>query len=105
MDQTGLHLVPSSTHTYQLKGSKEVPVIGNGDKRQITVCLVSSMNGDLLPLQLIFQGKTDKCLPAPTASSIQTGFHIAYSDNHWSTQPTMQQYIREIVVPFSKIKI
>ena len=35
-DQTGLHLVPSSSWTMARKGSKRVEMIGMEDKRQIT---------------------------------------------------------------------
>ena len=35
-DQTGLHIVPTGgTRTYAVKGSKEVRLIGQDDKRQI----------------------------------------------------------------------
>jgi hypothetical protein len=55
MDQTGVHLVPTSRFTYEMKNTDSVAVIGAEDKRQITACLASSMHGDLLPHQLIFQ--------------------------------------------------
>ena len=35
MDQTAAHLVPSDSHTYEVKGAKDVEVIGADDKRQI----------------------------------------------------------------------
>ena len=44
-------------------------VIGAGDKRQITACIASSLHGDLLPLQLIFQGKTTACHPDRTPAA------------------------------------
>jgi hypothetical protein len=102
MDQTGLHLVPASSRTYALKGSKEVPVIGAEDKRQITCCIASAMSGEMLPMQLIFTGKTEKCLPAHTPESIAAGVHLTHSLNHWSNQQTMQQYISEVIVPYGK---
>jgi hypothetical protein len=105
MDQTGVHLVPSSSYTYEREGSSSVAVIGAEDKRQITVCLASSMNGDLLPLQLIFQGKTPRCLPSATPASIAAQVHLTYSDNHWSSQATMQQYISEVIMPYAQKKI
>jgi len=105
MDQTGVHLVPSSNRTFAPIGSSSIAVLGADDKRQITCCIASSMNGDLLPLQLVFQGKTTKCEPAATAASIAASVHITHSDNHWSTQETMQQYIKEVIVPYTKSKI
>lgn len=102
MDQTGVHLVPSSSWTYEKKNSSSVAVVGADDKRQITVCLASSLNGDLLPLQLVFQGKTPRSLPPATASSIASLAHLTFSENHWSSQSTMQQYISEIIMPYAE---
>ena len=65
MDQTGIHLVPASNHTFAPLGGSNVAMLGADDKRQITCCIASSMNGDLLPLQLVFQAKTAKCEPLP----------------------------------------
>lgn len=72
MDQTGVHLVPTSNWTYQARGSKSVAVVGAEDKRQITACIASSLEGDLLPLQLIFQGKTPRSLPHVTCYGRRT---------------------------------
>lgn len=102
MDQTGVHLVPSSSFTYEKVNSASVAVVGADDKRQITVCLASSLHGDLLPLQLVFQGKTARSLPDATPASIASLCHLTCSDNHWSSQMTMQQYIREIVMPHAE---
>jgi hypothetical protein len=105
MDQTGAHLVPSDTHTYEVKGAKDVKVIGADDKRQITACIASSLHGDLLPLQLIFQGKTNACHPDVTPAATAARVHITHSENHWSNQETMQQYVREVIVPYSEQRI
>jgi DDE superfamily endonuclease len=100
-DQTGLHLVPADSHTYAEKGSKEVSVIGAEDKRQITVVVASSMDGNLLPLQLIFQGKTAACHPSSTDASRSANVHITHSENHWSNQETMRQWITEVLLPYA----
>jgi hypothetical protein len=102
MDQTGVHLVPASNWTYEEKGAASVAVVGAEDKRQITACVASSLSGELLPLQLIFQGKTPRSLPPATAASIASGAHLTFSDNHWSNQTTMQQYIEKIILPFAE---
>jgi hypothetical protein len=79
LDQTGLHLVPAGSRTYETKGSKQVPIAGMDDKRQITAVVASSLDGQLLPLQLIFQGKTDASLPQHTDASTLAGFHLKMS--------------------------
>lgn len=100
LDQTGVKLVPASAWTYEKRNSSSVAVIGAEDKRQITACLASALNGELLPLQLIFQGKTARSLPERTAASMASQCHLTFSENHWSSQATMQQYITEIVMPY-----
>ena len=42
MDQTGVHLVSTSSWTYEMVGSSDVAVIGAEDKRQITACVAAS---------------------------------------------------------------
>lgn len=102
LDQTGAKLVPSSAWTYEKCNSSSVAVIGADDKRQITACLASALNGDLLPLQLIFQGKTARSLPEATAASIAAQCHLTFSENHWSSQTTMREYITEILMPYAE---
>ena len=102
LDQTGVKLVPSSTWTYEKCNSSSVAVVGAEDKRQITACIASSLTGELLPLQLIFEGKTERSLPERTAASIASLCHLTFSDNHWSSQKTMQQYVSEIIMPYAE---
>ena len=61
-DQTAINYVPVSNWTMVKEGSKKVKIAGVDDKRQITVVLAGTLAGELLPLQLIYQGKTKKCL-------------------------------------------
>jgi hypothetical protein len=102
MDQTGVHLVSASSWTYEMVGSSEVAVVGTEDKRQITVCVAASLRGDLLPLQCICQGKTARSLPAATPASIAARVDITHSENHWSTQQTMQRWITHVLLPHAE---
>lgn len=102
MDQTGVHLVPASSWTYEKQGSSAVAVVGAEDKRQITACLGSSLHGDLLPLQLIFAGKTARVLPEETAASKAARVQLAFSGNHWSTLGTMQQWVGGLLLPYAE---
>ena len=71
------------------------------DKRQITAVFACSMTGDFLPMQLVYQGKTNRCLPT---YKLPSGWHITHSPNHWSNEKTMKDYINLILVPYVQEK-
>ena len=77
-DQTGLNVVPASTWTMTEEGSTRVPIAGFGDKRQITATVAVSMSGEMLPLQLLYAGKTERCHPS---YSFPSGFDIWHIPN------------------------
>ena len=97
MDETGVRIVPAKETTMAKRGSRQVQVIGLDDKRQITAVMACSMSGDLLPLQVVYGGKTDKCHPR---FDFPDDFHITHSVNHWSNQTTTEQWIENILVPY-----
>ena len=62
-DQTGVTLVPSGNErTYDVKGGKDVSVIGSEEKRAFTACLGSAADGNILRFQSIWKGKTTNSL-------------------------------------------
>ena len=79
-DQTGISIVPGSSWTMELKGSKRVEIAWSGDKRQITALLCGTMAGEFLAPQLIYQGKTSACLPK---YKFPSDWHITCTPNHW----------------------
>ena len=58
-DQTGLHVVPAPTWTMEEEGSTRVPIVGLGEKWQITATVAVSMSGEMLPMQILYAGKTE----------------------------------------------
>ena len=62
-DQTGINVVPSSNWTQAEKGSSRVEIAGAGDKRQITVTVAGTLSGKILPFQILYEGKTERCHP------------------------------------------
>ena len=62
-DHTGINYVPVSSWTMAAEGSKRVEIGGLTDKRQITLVVAGSMNGDILPFQVLYSGKKGRCLP------------------------------------------
>ncbi len=101
-DQTVLHIRPSTDQTYDVKGVKDVKNLGKDDKRQITCTVSSVASGDLLPLQLIFQGKTIAVIPKDlgAVAARAKGWHLTMSSNHWSNQQTMKEFIDQVIVPW-----
>ena len=61
-DQTPLRIVPTGEWTMHRKGEKIVPLDNLEDKRQITCVFAVSSRGDHLPPQLLYQGKTIRCI-------------------------------------------
>ena len=61
-DQTGVPLIPTDEWTMHRAGEKFIPIANSDDKRQITAGLAASMAGEYLAPQLIFKGKTQRCL-------------------------------------------
>ena len=62
-DQAPLPYVVTGNSSLNQKSTKFVPLQGKGKKKQITETFAVSMTGDLLPMQLIHEGKTSQCLP------------------------------------------
>ena len=96
-DQTGIHYVPVSNWTMAKEGSKSVEIAGADDKRQITVVFGGTMSGDFLPSQLIYQGKISKRLPK---IEFPNNWHVTWSENHWSNQQTMEDYVLKLLLPY-----
>ena len=100
-DHTGINIVPSSKWTMKAKGLKRVEAIGLHDKRQITAVFCAALTGELLPLQLIYQGKTTACLPR---FAFPFEGNVTYTSNHWSNEQKTKEYICKIVVPYVEEK-
>ena len=54
-------------------------------------------SGHYLPRQIIYAGKTPRCLPTP---KFPADWHITYTENHWSNQVTTLQYITNVLLPY-----
>ena len=96
-DQTGINYVPVSSWTMAEEGSKRVDVAGKNDKHQLTAVFASSMSGDFLPIQLVYQGETTKCLPK---HSFPPDWDITFTANYWCNELTMRRYVENIILPY-----
>ena len=59
--------------------------------------MCGSLVGEILPFQLVYAGKTNRCHPA---YKFPSDWQITHTQNHWSNEETMLQYIKEVIVPF-----
>lgn len=51
----------------------------------------------MIPPPVIYQGKTEKCHPN---FKFPENWHIMHTENHWSNEATMLEYIDKILVPY-----
>ena len=62
-DQTPSKYVPTTNVTLSEQGTAHLPVRGRNVKRAITVTAIQTLSGKILPFQIIYTGKTERCLP------------------------------------------
>ena len=62
-DQTPLPYVCTGKRTYHTKSATNVPLVGKGKKKLVTGTFTITMSGQILSIQLIYQGTTNHCLP------------------------------------------
>ena len=89
VDQVPLSYVSPGKYTFSSKGSKNIPIKGLDDKRQIKVTFVVSATGSFLPIQLIYQVKSKRCLPKVTFAS---NFDVIFTPNYCSNLENMKIY-------------
>lgn len=96
-DQTGISYVPASSYTMEKEGATRVEVTGKDDKRQITLVFAGSLSGDFLPPQVIYEGKTKRCLPL---FQFPSTWNITYTPTHWSNEESMKEYVEAVIFPY-----
>ena len=85
-DETGIMIVPSTSWTVDKRGTKRVEITSLKVKRQITAMFCGTVQGDCLPVQIIYKGTTQRCHPC---FKFPPGWLVTHSKNHWSTEQTM----------------
>ena len=81
------------------KWDHSVPIANVDDKRQITATFCVNIVGDFLPVQLIYGGVTDKCHPKVKFPEL---FYITHSQNNWSNEDIVMEYLKKIIFPYVK---
>ena len=76
------------------KGTKECVVrTSGGEKKHLTVVLLAAGNGKMLPLMIIFKGKTDRTI---SNLNIPAGFIMKTQEKAWMDNDLMQIWVEDI---------
>ena len=97
LEQTPTKYVPVGRTTLAKKNSQTVTIKGSTDKRTITTTFAMSIRGDFLPMQLIYGGKTKKCLPC---FKFPEKFSLSYNETNYSNEKEACKFIEEILKPY-----
>ena len=60
------------------------------------------MAGDFLPMQLIYEGKTPRCLPKDV--EFPKEFDMTFTPNHWSNKEKSKQLLDNVIFPYLRKK-
>ena len=101
LDQAPLSYVSPGKYTFDLKGSKTVPIKGVDDKRQITVAFTVTASGSFLLIQIIYSAKTKLSLPK---FDVPKCFDVTFTRNHWSNYDKCVNLFKKIIFPYLKSK-
>ena len=97
LDQTPSKYVPGCNKTLAPKGVKNVSIAGSTDKRTITATFSITMDGQFLPMQIIYGGKTSKSIPRV---SFPDGFLVSANPKHYSNEEESLKMMEHIIIPY-----
>ena len=102
-DETAVRFVNLSNRTLNKKGARRVCLSGIGkDKAQIPVTLFVTEVGNVLPHQMVFEGKTKKLHPT---HSLPDGCFWDHTASHWQSVESYSDVIKNIIIPYKNRKI
>ena len=94
-DQAPSKYVTVGRTTMAPKNSTRVGLAASTDKRSITLTLAVTLDGKILPLQIIYGGKTEQSLPKIT---FPAKFSTSVNEKHYSNTKEVFKYLLEIVI-------
>ena len=100
-DEISSALVPASDWTLEEQGATQVGIVGLEDKRNVTLGLSFSGSKELLPTQIIYEGKTNMC---HAQYDFPPHLKPTHSESHWSTEKTCIELIDDILDPYMEQK-
>ena len=92
--------------TWRKGTTDKIPVspglIVKGKKKQITGTFAVTKSGLSLPMQIIYQGKTERCHPQDFA--FPPGFNITQTKKHWSNEDKVIEHLETLIFPYTAAK-
>ena len=95
--QTPLKYVPGCNKTLAPKRVKNVLIAGSTDKRTITATFSITMDGQFLPIQIIYSEKTSKSIPRV---SFPEGYLVLAKPKHYSNVDESLEMMECIIIPY-----
>lgn len=68
-----------------------------GIKHQIKVTVPGALSGKLLPFQVLYEGKTERCHPS---TAFPEWFDIWHTPNHWANGKTSIRFVNNLILPY-----
>jgi hypothetical protein len=59
----------------------------------------STRSGGLLPPQLLYEGKTQRC--HAKGVDFPSDWNVHHSSTHWSNSDTMKEYVNKVLIPYA----
>ena len=96
-DQTPSTYVTVGRTTMAPKNSARVGFAGSTDNRSITLTLTVTLDGKILPFQIIYGGETDQSLPKIT---FPAKFSASVNEKHYSNTEEVIKHSQKTVIPY-----
>lgn len=97
-DETSLPALPAQSYTMAIRGATNVRITGASDKRNVTGVVAGARDGQKIPWQIIYQGKTKQC--HPNTDLLPGDFNVTHTKKHWSTNESKVAYLIHVIVAF-----
>ncbi len=82
---------------------KHIQVLGVEDKKQVTLVVSSTSNGNLFLGQVVFTRTTFRCLPPSNEGEqkcINSSWDLTFSEIHWSTLKTTKDFVHKVLLAY-----
>lgn len=102
-DQTQVVYAQGSKLMWAETGAKQVSVVEAEEKHAFTAVVSVSNSREMLPLQAVYDGATDKLYPkssAPCYNSAGFMFEVSGTSMYWSNHKMMHTLVDEIIAPY-----